>query len=69
MPEYEDDQSDKDKSTQSLDNEFAEFDVPIMRRPGDKKALTMVNEKLCRSPQERTQSANSAIVTIYTMPL
>ena len=31
MLEYEEDQSDGNKLTHSLDNEFGDFDVPIMR--------------------------------------
>ena len=33
MLEYEDDQSNDNKSTHSLDNEFGAFDVPLMRTP------------------------------------
>ena len=39
MPEYEDDQSDGNELTHSLDNVFGAFDVPIMRTPGVKKAF------------------------------
>ena len=33
MPEYEDDQSDGNKSAHSLDSEFGAFNMPIMRTP------------------------------------
>ena len=53
MLEYEDDLFDGNESTNSLDNEFDEFDVPIIRSPRVKKELTSVNEKLCRSTREK----------------
>ena len=49
MPEYEYDHFNRNESTHSLDSEFKGFDVPIIRSPGVKKALTLANENLCRS--------------------
>ena len=51
MPEYEDDQSNDNESTHSLDNELGAFDVPIMRTHGMKKVIAMANEKLRCSTQ------------------
>ena len=45
--------SDGNKSTHSLDSEFGAFDVPIMRKPRLKKAISTANEKLCRSTREK----------------
>ena len=53
MSEYEDDHSDGNESTHSLDNEFGAFDVPLMRSTGVKKTLTSANEKLRHSTQEK----------------
>ena len=53
MPEYKDDHFDDNKLTHSLDSEFDGFDVPIIRSPGVKKALTSANEKLRCSPREK----------------
>ena len=53
MPEYEEDQFDSNESTRSLDNELGGFDVPIMRTPGVKKAISTTNEKLHRSTHEK----------------
>ena len=39
MPDYEDNQFNDNESTHSLDN----FDLPIMRTPGVKKAISIVN--------------------------
>ena len=39
MPEYEDDQSDGNELTHSLDNVFGAINVPIMRTHGVKKSL------------------------------
>ena len=64
MSEYEDDQSDDNKSTHSLDNQLGGFDVPIMRTPGSKKALTTENEKLFRSTREKTSPTDSVTTTI-----
>ena len=49
MTEYEDNQFDDNESTHSLDN----FDLPIMRTPGVKKAISTVNKKLHRSTREK----------------
>ena len=64
MPEYEDYQSDGNELTLSLDNVFGAFDVPIMRTPGSKKALTTENEKLFRSTREKTSPTDSVTTTI-----
>ena len=53
MPEYGDDEFDDNKSTHSLDSEFCGFNVPIIRSPIVKKALTSANEKLCLSTHEK----------------
>ena len=53
MSEYEDDPSDDNESTHSLDSEFGGFDVPIIRSTGVKKAVTSTNEKLCRFTREK----------------
>ena len=53
MSEYEDDHSDGNESTHSLDNEFGAFDVPLMRTLVVKKALTSANEKLRHSTREK----------------
>ena len=45
--------SDGNKSTHSLDSEVGAFDVPIMRKPRLKKAISTANEKLCRSTREK----------------
>ena len=45
MLEYEDDPSDDNESTHSLDSEFGAFDVPLMRSPGVQKALTSLHPR------------------------
>ena len=49
MPEYEDDHFNGNESTQSLDNEFNRFDVPIRM----KKSLGSANENLCPYTREK----------------
>ena len=51
MLEYEDDPSDGNESTHSLDNEFGAFDVPLMRTHGVQKAIATENQKLCHSTE------------------
>ena len=53
MPEYEDDHFDDNESTHSLDIEFGGLNVPIIRRPGVKKAIATTNEKLRHSTGEK----------------
>ena len=53
MSEYEDDPSNDNESTHSLDSEFGAFDVPLMRSPGVQKTLTSANEKLRRSTRHK----------------
>ena len=53
MLEYEDDQFDDNRSTHSLDSDFGGFDLPIIRSPEVKKALTSANEKLRHSTREK----------------
>ena len=53
MSEYEDDPSDDNESTHSLDSEFGAFDVPLVRSPGVQKAFTSANEKLYRCTREK----------------
>ena len=53
MSEYEDDPTEDNKSTHSLDNEFGAFDVPLMRTPGVRKAIIMKNIKLRCSTREK----------------
>ena len=48
----------------SLDNRLGGFDMPIMRTPGSKKALTTENEKLFRSTREKTSPTDSVTTTI-----
>ena len=59
MPKYEDDPSDDNESTQSLDIKLGAFDVPLMRSPGVQKALTSANEKLRRSTREKNPISRS----------
>ena len=51
MPEFED--SHGNESTHSLDSDYGGLDVPIMRTPGAKKALTTAGENLLRSTREK----------------
>ena len=53
MPEYKEDPSNGNKSTDSLDSEFGAFDVPLMRTHGVQKAISTANEKLRRSTREK----------------
>ena len=70
MPKYEHDHSDGNESAHSLDSEYGGLDVPIMRTPRAKKALTMANEKLYHSSREKNgQSADSATMTIWHTPM
>ena len=53
MSEYEDDHFDGNESTHSLDSEYNGFDVPIIRSPRVKKALTPTSEKICHYTREK----------------
>ena len=53
MPKYEDDPSDDNESTQSLDIKLGAFDVPLMRTHGVQKAIATTNEKLHRTTCEK----------------
>ena len=53
MSKYEDNPSDGNESTHSLDNEFGAFDVPLMRTPDVQKAIATTSEKLFRSTCEK----------------
>ena len=68
MPEYEDDGN---KTSHSLDSELDGFDVPLLRSPGVKKALTVANENLCHSTVRRILLADSVTTIIWhiTMPI
>ena len=55
MSDYEEDQFYGNESTHSLESEFGGFDVPIIRSPDVKKALTSTNEQLCHSTREKNQ--------------
>ena len=64
-PKYEDDQFDGNESTYSLNSEFGGLDVPLMRSPRVKKALSSANEKLCRSTQEKNLVSRSGYNNYY----
>ena len=53
MPEYEVDNPDHNDSDVSAPSIHNQFGVPIMGTPGVKKALTLANERLPRSSQEK----------------
>ena len=57
MSDHEEDPSDDNESTHSLDSEFGAFDVPLLRSPGVQKALKSGNEKLCRSTREKNPTS------------
>ena len=65
MTECEDNQSNDNELANSLDSECGGFDVPIMRTPGVKKAITTANEKLCRSTQEKNLVSRSGYNNYY----
>ena len=53
MLEYEDDPSNDNESTHSLDIDFGGFDVPLMRSPGVQKPLTSAFYGLKKAPPAR----------------
>ena len=49
----------------SLDSESGGLEVPIIRTPRAKKALTTTSEKPYAPPEKRTLSTNSAMMTTW----
>ena len=71
MSEYEDDPSNNNESTHSLDSQLDAFYVPLMRSPRVQKALTSANENSVTPPARRIQLADSIATIIWhtIMPL